>query len=201
MTEFRRRYEDRFGSTEALRLYYQPNKFETFNDDETQVRESVQTDNDAKRSYAQYMLRRLVEYHAETYFKSDPSLKGVWAAKEAVSHASAGTRNYKLKAGYNLGANVVELNFLNPYVNTRMVSQVSKAPNNDNVFVLSRDLTTTIGVEGRYQYSLGTVSFVGSKKITPDLGANITFARSALNYSINSVVREDIFLGGLTYNY
>jgi hypothetical protein len=93
------------------------------------------------------------------------------------------------------------LNFINPFVNTRFVSQVTSARNNDNVFVLSRSLTPTVGVEGRYQYAIGTVSLVASKRLTPSLGANITFAKSAVNYSIYSVRREDITLAGLTYTY
>jgi hypothetical protein len=189
--EFKDRYAERFGGTETLQAYFDPNRLSYY---------TIQQDYAAKQNYANYMIRRLAEYHAEKYFTSEPGLKTVWDVKEAVSQAQVGNKNFKIKGQYNISANLVEMNMETPFVNARLTTKPDGKSSADSALILSRVLNPKLSIEARYKFE-GTVYLTGSKKLGPNLAANLTFAKDAKNNTLLTSYRESIALAGLTYTY
>jgi hypothetical protein len=105
--EFRGKYFETFGvaDTDGL-LYTRTNEFEQ----ETQKR----------KLFAEYMVKRLTEWHTSNYLKSEPKLKPVLELKERLSHAEVHiTPATQVIANYSFAGNFFDLVVLNPWAETK----------------------------------------------------------------------------------
>ncbi len=194
--DFRERYEQKFGRTEAERVYNSPNRFTYYTDLYT-FRGSPEEEDIEKRAYANYMVKKLAEYHLEKFMKSDPKTKSVWEAKERISQANVGSGSFKVKARYDLVGGKADIEILNPIVETKATLEMTGPKINESIIVLRKPITKTISAESRYKNVEGILAIIGTKAFTPYLSANLT-ASTYTNHNPIST-RESLYLAGLNY--
>lgn len=195
--DFRERYEQKFGRTEAERVYNSPNRFTYYTDLYT-FKGSPQEEDIEKRAYAEYMVKKLAEYHVENYMKSDPKTKSVWEAKERVSQMSVKSKGYKFNARYDLIGGKADLQLDNPIAETKYTLEMSGGTKiQEGLLVLKRPLMPTYAIESRYKQVEGILAFIGTKTFSPFLTANITVS-TFTNDSTKST-RESLYLAGASY--
>lgn len=118
-TEFRDRWEQRFGYIDTASMNFAAERF-------TNVTENRGTPEDQqrlqdRRAFGEYMIKRLGEWHLDNYFKSDPNLRPVYEMKEQLSNVQvAVTEETKMRVNYALSDNSVEAVVDNPYVDTKV---------------------------------------------------------------------------------
>lgn len=194
--DFRERYEQKFGRTEAERVYYSPNRF-TYYNDLYSFKGSPEEEDVEKRAYANYMVKKLAEYHVENYMKSDPKTKSVWEAKERISQANVSSGNYKMKARYDLVGGKADIEVINPFVDTKATLEMSGSKVEEALLVLRRPIIETVSIEGRWKHIEGILAFITTKTFSPTLSAHIT-ASTYTNHNPVST-RESLYLMGGSY--
>ncbi len=109
------RYHRRFGYTEVQINFTTPNRFEEFTSfDGTRV--TIEEDVRRKRKFAEYMLRKLTEYHVDHYLKSNKKTKKLYDIKETISNTQVGlVGGFKLRAKYSFSGKTIKLKLKNPY--------------------------------------------------------------------------------------
>lgn len=194
--DFRERYEQKFGRTEAERVYNSPNRFTYYTDLYT-FKGSPEEEDIEKRAYANYMVKKLAEYHVEKYMKSDPKTKSVWEAKERISQANVSSGSFKMKVRYDLVGGKADIEMVNPIVETKATLEMSGTQVKESLIVLKKPITKKVAVESRYKNVEGILAFIATRTFTPALSVNLT-ASTYTNHSPIST-RESLYLAGLNY--
>lgn len=202
--EFRDRYEEKFGRTEAERVYYSPNRT-TYYDDVYGLKGTPQDINDEKRRFGDFMLRRLVEHHVDAYLKEEPKMRPVLEVKERISNVRVEVAQFRLDIAYSIAGNSMDLKLVNPWLpTTRLRLQMDPGrfgpgPVEESIFSLGRGITKTISLEGHYYITDGIVSIVGRKSLTDNLGTSLT--ASTFTNDTGKSRRESVYLAGLAYSF
>jgi hypothetical protein len=194
--EFKDRYEDKFGRTEPERIYNSPNKY-TYYDDLYTLQGTQEQVNTQKRDFGDYMIRRLIEYHADRYAKSDPQVRPLWEAKERLSQVKVEVQEVKFDAKYSLAGNILDLRARSPWFDTKVSLILRGATPNETIVSVTRDLSASLNIEGRFLSSDAKTTTILSKKIRPNLASTLTFS-TFTGDSILSV-RETLYLAGIGY--
>lgn len=202
--EFRDRYEEKFGRTEVERVYNSPNRY-TYYDDIFGFRGSVQDMNNEHRKFAEFMVRRLTEYHVDSYLKSDPTARPLWEAKERLSQIKVEVQRVQFELKYSIAGNTLDMNVINPWLSLATVTlQMSvdgfgPGPVEETIISVGRGLTTTVSVSCHYRVIDGVASFVGRKSHTPDLASSLTV--STFTKDAGRTERESLYLAGMNYSF
>lgn len=195
--EFRERYEEKFGRTEVERVYNSPNRF-TYYDDVYGMRGTPEEITDQRRSFGEFMLRRLAEFHVENWAKNDPKVRPVWEAKERLSELNIQVQEFRLDAKYSLAGNTLDMLVVNPYVSTaRVRMELSGLGVYETIVTLGRNITPTVGVETDYKVTDGVVQYILRKALTPALSG--TLSASTFTRESGLTIRESVYLSGLSY--
>lgn len=118
--EFRQKYLDKFGQVDTESIMYQKNNFNTIDSNGT-ISVSVETEADERKQFAEYMMKRLTEYHVDNYFKNDPTMRPIYQAKEKLSNVEVKVGNQvKLNIRYELAGNTLDLVAKNPWCDARL---------------------------------------------------------------------------------
>jgi hypothetical protein len=203
--EFRDRYDEQFGRTEADRVYNSPNRF-SYYDDLFGFKGTPQEENDAKRAYGDFVVRRLLEYHVDNYAQNDPKLRPAWEAKERLKEFKVEVAQFRFDMQYSIAGNTFDMRMVNPYFSLfRLRLQMDPgafgpAPIKETTFSLGRNLTQKIFVEGHYAVIDGVVTVIERRQLTPALGGTITESTFTKGVGINPLIpRESRYLAGLSY--
>lgn len=176
--EFRDRYEQKFGRTDAERIYNSPNRTTYYND--MFYRGSPQELTDERRRFGDYMIKRLAEYHVEDYMKNDPRGKVLYTIKERVSNVGVSVQKFRFDARYEIAGNTFDLIVKNPYLdNSRVRLQMSTGgfgpgPIEETIVTLGKTITPTISVETYFVQPITRMSFVARKALTPTLSTTLS---------------------------
>lgn len=193
--EFKDRYEDKFGRTEPERVYNSPNKY-TYYDDLYTMQGTPEQVNNQKRDFGDYMIRRLIEYHADRYAKSDPAVRPIWEAKERISQVKVEVKEVKFDAKYSLAGNILDLRARAPWFDTKVSLILTGAKPTETIVSVTKDATQTINLEGRYLSADAKTSAILTKRFSPVLSSTLTVS-TFTGYSELSV-RERLYLAGLS---
>lgn len=201
--EFRERYEEKFGRTEAQQAYNSPNKF-TYYDDLYGFRGSDQDVNRERRRFGEFMIRRLTEWHFDNYAKNDPKVRPVWEAKERLSQVHVEVQQFRFDIKYTLSGNTADLNIVNPWVTSKVSVQMDPGafgpgPVQETIFSLGKRLTPTVSLDGYYYLTDGIVTVVGRKALAPRLSASLT--ASTFTKEGGRSRRESLYLAGISYSF
>jgi hypothetical protein len=197
--EFTDRYHEKFGYTEQQRAYLAPNQH-TYYNDQFSFRGTAEQTDEEKRKFAEFMLRRLTEFHVENYMKSDPKTRAVWEAKEKLSNVKMKVgNNIRITGKYSISGNNMDLIVKNPWVDSKVVLHMKGAKVDETVLSLSRPITKTLSAESHYKFRDGIVTLVGSKALSPGLSTTLT--TSTYTNHAGTSPRESVYLAGLSYSY
>lgn len=191
--EFKDRYEDKFGRTEPERVYNSPNKQTYYDDLYTYQGTSAQVD-EQKRDFGNYMMARLVEWHADNYLKSDPSMRPVYEAKERLSQVKVEVDEVKLDGKYSLAGNFIDLTARAPLFDTKIT-----IGSNQRILSFTRAQSPSLGLEARYLDIDKKAAGIVTKRISKTLATS--FTASACTGDSTASIRETLYLSGLSYNF
>lgn len=118
--EFKQKYIEKFGTVDMEALTYRDSRYAEMWD--TRVDPQAQLINSQKRKeFAEFMVKRLSEWHIDNYVKSEPQMKVIYETKEQISHAEVAiTPESKFDVQYSLAGNTLDLNYINPYADSKL---------------------------------------------------------------------------------
>jgi hypothetical protein len=194
--EFERRYREAFGYSEAEQstaIYM--NSVVSF-----QTQEGFSTSateiNKAQTSFGNFMINRLIEYHADNFFKSSKSLAPVYQLKERLSKVEVEVRpGYSITANYSLSANVVDVNFKNPYVGSKAVYDLG---HDELTISIGRLLTPTVVIENVTLIRDAINKVILRKQLTAMLSTDLLYSTY---FDLGRTVRQNLELIGLRYTF
>jgi len=184
--EFKSRYERQFGRTEAEQNleFFSPNDYFFDRDGVVVTSSKVRR---KERAFGEYMLRRLAEFHLDHKMKNDPQARKVYQLKERVRKSEVSiAKGYKVKSQYRIASNSLELEFDNPYVDSKVETDLNDWTTTEEmanylIFSAWRNITKTVRMSAYYRTESGQVNLVTRKQFTRQLSAdlNVTPNKSA----------------------
>jgi hypothetical protein len=210
--EFQEKYNDKFGRTDAEHIFRSQNRTSYYND--VWFKGTPEEYNEQRRQFADYMLKRLAEYHVDNYLKTNPSARGIYELKEKVSSVNVQVQSFQFDLRYEIAGNTADLVVKNPYLKTSKVrlqmNPGALGPSNidETIVTLGTDITKTLSFETFYSMPLNNVSFVTTKGLSPGLAATFSFIDAQRDLGPDTIrkltsnwIRESIYLGGLNYTF
>ena len=204
--EFSDRYEEKFGRTEVERVYNSPNRF-TYYDDMYGFKGTPQQVSEERRNFADFMIRRLAEYHVDHFAQTNQSVKAVWEAKEKLSKVNVEVSSFRFNVNYQIAGNVFDMKIDNPYLDLfRYRLQMNAAalgpgPVEESTLSLGRPLTKKLYLEAHYKMVDGVATYIARRSITPALGSTLTVSTFTKDVGTRKDIniRESLYLAGLSY--
>jgi hypothetical protein len=203
-TELTDRYREKFGYTQAEQNLGLPLLFI-----ENGVAQGRSVESDAARAerktFAEFMFRRLAEHHMDKYFRSEPSLRKAWELKERISNVEVKVNDsFTIMTIYQFSGNYVTMNINNPYLNTRFRIEMNPAsfgPSEvqEAIVTFSKGVSRTVYLESHYRYYDGMLTLVGTKSLAPSMGMSLTGSTDHLPAGPNPP--QSLILGGFSYTY
>jgi hypothetical protein len=199
-SEFTTRYQETFGRTEQENNYFlisqqgyymSPNGLTATQEDQQ------------RRAFAEYMMRRLIEFHTENIMKNDPKFKQVYEIKQAVS-------NFKMEVGpqvrfdlsYSFVGNFARATVHNPWLHTYATIEMDPASYTPTapreVFVqIHRPLGKAYYSDFGYRLYSKAFQVTLTKAISPTVSVNLSEIIYLTDVEID-YTREGLTLGGLS---
>lgn len=147
--EFKTRYEDKFGKTESERIFNSPNKY-TYYDDLYTMRGTPEQVSAQRQEFGEYMMRRLVEYHADNIAKNDPQIRPVWEAKEKISQIKVEIDEVKFDARYSFAGNIFDIRAHTNTVEAKSSITFAGSGVFENILSVNKKFTPRFQAEIRY---------------------------------------------------
>lgn len=193
--EFRERYQQQFGYTEAEQAYFAPNR-STYYSDLYGFQGTPEQNNDARRWFGEYMVRRLAEFHVDNYAKNDPQTRVVWEAKERISSLKVEVATFRFDARYSFAGNIMDIYSYSPYGDARVSL---RAADSEVIVSLFRKLDPRSIVESHYYASDGVASVIGRRLINPLFSTSLT--ASTFVQPRGRSIRESLYLASLQLRF
>jgi len=199
--EFSQRYEEKFGRTESDRNLDTLNQFSEsgYISGDVSAKEEVEE----QRLFGQFMVKRLTEFHVDTYMKSNPSARPLYEMKERVSKMSVQVnKGYKFNINYSYSGNYVDIKVDNPfevYNNVKVEMDPEKLGPSDikeTMLSLKYPVDKTIVVGSDLRLNEGFVNVYGSRQVSPHL----TTSLSGSTYWSATPEQESRIIMGLTWH-
>ncbi len=119
-TEFKNRYRDTFRQMDTESLNYQVTNFYLLDQNKAQVQQTEQA-NLQRKEFAEYMIKRLFEFHSDNYFKTQPEVRQVYELKEKLSKIEVEmAQDFKFRMNYSYSSNIFDLSLVNPTYESRL---------------------------------------------------------------------------------
>lgn len=176
--EFLFQYQQRFGRTEQLGNYFLINRQGYFF---TPSGVSKREEDQQRREFAEYMLRRLAEYHAENIMKNDPKLRAIYEAKQAISNVKVevGPQS-KIDMNYSFVGNFANFRLVNPWAPFQMHitmdpgSLTPTAPNEVD-YAVNRGISKTVRFEVGFKQISRLARLVFFKTLSAQTTITLTY--------------------------
>ena len=200
--EFSDRYEEKFGRTEVERVYNSPNRY-TYYDDMYGFKGTPEQANQERRDFADFMIRRLAEYHVDNFTKSNPRARVIWEAKERLSNVNVQVQQFRFDVNYEIAGNTFDMKIANPYLTMARVriqmnpSALGPGPVDEATISLGRPVTKSLSLETHFKTQDGVISYIARQAITPRLGGTLTVSTFLKQSGVTN--RESLYLSGFSY--
>lgn len=205
--EFQAKYDEKFGRTDAERLYNSSNQFALYEYPGGKL-ETIDAHEHNQLTFANFMFRRLAEHHIDQYAKSNPDIRPIYELKDRIANVSVQMKKgYKMRIKYSYSGNSLDLRLENPYdVDTKVTMEMADGFGPSHVdrtiFSVGMPITkkTSVAAHQEWDRSAGT-TLIGSRKLTNTLS-------TSLSTSLHTPVdrddpllkqRHDLVLLGLTW--
>lgn len=178
--EFKRRYEEKFGRTQAEQVFSIPSQFF-----EAQIQPGVfrTADEEAEeqRDFGNFMVKRTVEFHVDRWMKESPSARPVYELKEKISNVNVEVRpGYKARIKYSLSSNDLSVKVKNPHkIENRLYTNLSSS---ETAVFLGYPLDKKHRIKADYNFDQESYRLSGVRKLNKYWSASLTGSES---------VRED----------
>lgn len=202
--EFIFNYQQVFGRTEQEESYYLVNRQGYFFTG-SGVLSSNQVDT-ARREFAQYMAKRLVEYHGENVMKTEPQFKKIYEIKQAVSNVNlAVNETTRFDMTYSFVGNTANMKMTHAISDAVCVVNMdpgSFAPTAPREITLMQQKSWTTTFRNEFGYTFYSKSFRATflKQLSPVWSLDFT-QTIAMNADVKGIDpgRESLSLAGLKF--
>ncbi len=176
--EFQEQYRYRFGQTQAEQVINNPSRDAVFIYSNTQRSITFEEYRKYQNQFAEYMIRRLTEYHFDNWAKNDPAIRPVYLMKDKISNVNLQVKKgYKVKLKYNFAGPSFEVKVENPYdldVGAQaMMSGIISKPR-DIIFTLGYQLTDRVQAQTLYRTEQHLKQLVLSRRMTKRVWVSFT---------------------------
>ena len=178
--EFVTRYEDLFGRTGAEQITFAPNRYGDY-EFAGGLSVTFEQDLENRRIFAEYMFRRLTEYHIDKTLKGNKRTRPLYELKDRVSNLDLEVRKgYKFKINYSFSGNFLDLKVDNPYeVNSRLrleMDPTQSVPGEvlNYIVAIDKDVRPRINVAGFYETIKNQLAFVVTRTLPNSMALSIT---------------------------
>jgi hypothetical protein len=150
--EFRKKYYERFGAVDTGAIRYLPGTNSIVKENRGLINgnDADEQNIQERRRFAEFMTKRVTEWHVDHYIKEEPSMRPVYEAKETLSKMEVQVnKEIKLNMAYSFAGNVFDLIVENPYVDSKVSVEMDPrafGPGRaeESRFVIGRNLTKEI---------------------------------------------------------
>lgn len=194
--EFQQQYQYRFGTTAAEQVINNPSRdgdYTYYNNHSLTYQQYL----GYQRDFGNYMIRRLVEYHVDNWFKNDPDLKPIYQAKDKLSNMNVEVKGgYKFKFKYSLSGPSLDATLENPYkVETRLqVLMKGLLTPRDEILSLGYNLNPRWKVETLYRTLEKLTQVVISRRLSKHTSVSVTGSSGLIQ---DTVIHQDLILFGI----
>jgi len=199
--EFQQQYESRFGQSQAEQVLNSVNRSDgyTYYSGQNVTITEYQAQ---QRAFAEYMGRRLVEYHVDNWVKNDPELRPVYELKEKVSNVSVPLqKGYKFKWKYNFAGPNMEMKLENPYdIETRVryeMTGILSAPT-EVIYSLGYQVTQKVHLGFYHKQEDGLFQVTTSRPLTGRWNTSLTLSTDTKD--AGPTVKQDLILLGFSWS-
>ncbi len=154
-----------------------------------------------QQDFAEYMTRRLIEYHVDNWVKNDPEMRPVYELKDRVSNVNVQLKNgYKFEWKYNFAGPNMEAKVKNPYnvdVKVRMeMTGIISSPK-EMIYSLGYQFTPRVRADVLERQTDGSSQLVISRRMTSNISASVTALQDRSDAGLSS--KQEIYLVGLSW--
>lgn len=199
--DIRSQYEQRFGFTAMEQTMNAPQNREQsyyYNGDPTVTAQQYQ---DYQRSFGEYVGRKVVETQVDKFFKSDPSMQGLYKFKDSVSNAAVQTKSgYKFSWHHNISGNESEFDLENPYhVETKFIVQFNgfSPSTQEETINLGYNINSLYRLDSYYKFYDGVMQVVGTRRISSSLSASLTGSQTTT--AAGPSIRQSMLVMGISW--
>lgn len=153
--EFKTKYIEAFGTIDAGSLSFQTSQG-LFLEDLRVVDTELEEETRRRRAFAEYMMKRLIEHHVDNYFKTDPTMRPIYEAKEKISNVQVQvSKEVRMNIRYDFSGNTLDFNVKNPWVDSKISLEMDPStfgPSDiiDRKFWLGKNLDAQTRVQFNY---------------------------------------------------
>jgi hypothetical protein len=202
--EFKDKYREKFGQVDTESLVYK--RFDFGIHDGIRPEKATEEENDKRKAFAEYMTRRLLEFHVDNYMKTQPQMRPVMELKQRIQNVEVKvTKETKLNIQYNFAANVIDLILDNPYGDAKVALEMNPSafgPSDidETRLWLGRDLSKTVRANGTLAATDG-IAYVELAKAIPKYHMGTSIGYSTYFKEGGTSVRQSLYLIGLSHSY
>ena len=115
--EFKEKYRERFGELDTSSMNYLYPEYGGSSEN-PQV---LEAEDRKRREFAEYMTKRLVEYHVDNYMKTQPQMRPVMEVKQKIQNVKVEvTKDVRANIQYNFAGNSADVILDNPWCDSKL---------------------------------------------------------------------------------
>ncbi len=200
--EFKEKYRDKFGDLDTSSISYRNS---TWGGTSLNPK-TLEEENLKRREFAEYMTKRLTEYHVDNYMKTQPQMRPVMQVKEKIQNVKVEvSKEVRMNIQYNFAGNTADVVLDNPWCESRFTVEMnprSFGPSNPQEFRLwlakkldgQVKLNSNIAVTDGIAYADVTRGF-SKYHLAATIGLSAAFKDSGTS------ARETKYILGFTHSY
>lgn len=120
--EFKSKYREHFGENDTRSIIYR-NMSEGGT---SQDHNAIEKEGQDRRDFAEYMVKRLIDYHVDNYMRTKPEMKPILEVKEKIQNVKVEiNREVKLNIQYNIVGNYADFILDNPYIESKVALEMN----------------------------------------------------------------------------
>lgn len=199
--EFQTQYSYRFGQTQSEQVLNTPGRDDeyTYRTGETVTLQEYQK---YQKKFAEYMGRRLVEFHVDQWAKNDPDFRPVYAAKDRVSNLSVQTKSgYKFRWKYNFSGPNMDFQLQNPHdleVKVRVEMNGVMSSPSETIYTVGYPINHKVHILALCREQDGVYQLVGTRRLTKKMSTSLT--GSVDTRTEGPTVKQNLVLVGLSWS-
>jgi len=198
--EFQAQYQYRFGQTTTEQAINNPTRSEGYTY-YTGENLTIQRYQEEQQNFAEYMSRRLIEFHVDNWAKNDPDFRPVYEVKDRISNVNVDVAKYKFKWKYNFAGPHMDLMVENPYdveVKVRAeMSGVISSPT-ETIYSLGYQVTQRVRLQALHKQQDGLYQLIASRRMSKRISCSLTGSTDKRREG--PTVQQDLILVGLSWS-
>lgn len=200
--EFQQKYNENFGENDTRSIVY----LSQLNTGVQVQPQAIEQETQKRKLFAEYMVKRLVDYHVDNFMKTKPEMRPIMEVKEKIQNVKVEvSQSVRLNIRYNIVVNFAEIIIENPYVESKLALEMnprSFGPSNidESRFWVSKNLNA----DWRLNSNIASVDGIAYGDITHYLhrqNAQIILSASTYFRETGKSLRQSLYMLSLAKTF